>query len=133
MGVPLSRLILLHALWVRLLMSLRLANERTFLGYLRTGQAFAMLGVIIAQMMRLHHSPNPNPVIGFFVVSIPLSCVCHASAIVISAIGAARFLRHQREMARGFALSGGWEVKCVGILATLVSLLGGLMIAAYMK
>jgi len=26
---------------------LNAANERTFLGYLRTGQAFAMLGVIV--------------------------------------------------------------------------------------
>ncbi|EXJ96397.1 hypothetical protein A1O1_01523 [Capronia coronata CBS 617.96] len=99
-----------------------LANERTYLGYLRTGQAFAILGAVIAQVLRLHHSLTPNPVIGFFVVSVPLSCVCHVTAIIISALGALRFLRYQKEMARGYAVSGGWEIKCVGILATLIVL-----------
>ena len=98
-----------------------LANERTFLGYLRTGQAFAVMGVIIAQVMRLTHSPNPNPVLGFFVVSIPLSCDCHSTAIILSALGAIRFLRYQQEMARGHAVAGGWEIKFVGTLTTLVS------------
>jgi hypothetical protein len=80
-----------------------------------------MVGVIIAQLTRLQHSLHPNPVIGFFVVSVPLSCVCHASAVLISAFGAIRFLRLQKEMARGYAIAGGWELKCVGTLTTLVS------------
>ncbi|KAL2415741.1 hypothetical protein ABEF95_001724 [Exophiala dermatitidis] len=97
-----------------------LANERTFLGYLRTSQAFAVLGVVTAQVMRLQHSLAPSPIIGFFVISIPLSCVCHGTAIVITALGALRFLRCQKEMARGYALAGGWEIKCIGTLTTLV-------------
>ncbi|KAL6250273.1 hypothetical protein RBB50_002574 [Rhinocladiella similis] len=99
-----------------------LANERTFLGYLRTGQAFAMLGVIIAQVMRLQHSIAPNPVLGYFAISVPLSSVCHATAIAVSVVGAIRFFRYQKEMARGFAVSGGWEIKTVGTLATMVML-----------
>lgn len=98
-----------------------LANERTYLGYLRTAQAFAILGAVTAQVLRLQHSLAPNPVIGFFVVSVPLACVCHGTAIIISTLGALRFFRLQREMARGYAVVGGWEVKCVGALTTLVS------------
>jgi len=79
-----------------------------------------MLGVIIAQVMRLQHSLNPNPVLGYFVVSIPLSSVCHGSAIAVSAFGAIRFFRYQREMARGYAVCGGWEIKAIGTLTTLV-------------
>lgn len=79
-----------------------------------------MLGVIIAQVMRLQHSLNPNPIIGFFVISVPLSCVCHGAAIAVSLFGALRFLRYQKEMTRGYAVSGGWEIKCVGTLASLV-------------
>lgn len=71
--------------------------------------------------MRLQHSLAPSPIIGFFVISIPLSCVCHGTAIVITALGALRFLRCQKEMARGYALAGGWEIKCIGTLTTLVS------------
>lgn len=99
-----------------------LANERTFLGYLRTGQAFAMLGVIIAQVMRLQHSITPDPVLGYFAVSVPLSSACHASAIAVSLLGAIRFFRYQKEMARGYAVCGGWEIKTVGTLATMVCL-----------
>ncbi|KIX97786.1 uncharacterized protein Z520_06564 [Fonsecaea multimorphosa CBS 102226] len=97
-----------------------LANERTFLGYLRTAQAFAMVGVVIAQVFRLNHSLHPNPHLGFFVVGVPLSCVCHGSAILISGLGAFRFIRYQKAMARGYALSGGWEMTCIGMLTTLV-------------
>ncbi|KAI1614289.1 hypothetical protein EDD36DRAFT_222327 [Exophiala viscosa] len=97
-----------------------LANERTFLGYLRTGQAFAILGVIIAQLMQLQHSLHPNPVLGFFVVSVPLSSVCHGSAILISILGASRFFHWQQEMSRGYALFGGWELHSVAVLTTLV-------------
>lgn len=98
-----------------------LANERTFLGYLRTGQAFAMLGVVIAQLMRLQHSLTPNLVLGYFVISVPLSSICHIAAITIAFLGALRFIRVQNEMARGQAIAGGWEIKCVGTLASLVS------------
>ncbi|KIW26293.1 uncharacterized protein PV07_09398 [Cladophialophora immunda] len=99
-----------------------LANERTFLGYLRTAQAFAMVGVVIAQFFRLNHSLHPNTNLGFFVVGVPLSCVCHGSAILISGLGALRFIRCQKAMARGYALSGGWEMTCIGMLTTLILL-----------
>lgn len=70
--------------------------------------------------MRLQHSPTPNPVLGYFVISVPLACVCHASAISFSILGAVRYLRLQNEMARGQAVAGGWEVKCAGAITTLV-------------
>ncbi|KIW17615.1 hypothetical protein PV08_04810 [Exophiala spinifera] len=81
-----------------------------------------MLGVVIAQVMRLQHSLTPNPVLGYFAVSIPLSSACHASAIVVSVLGAIRFFQYQKEMARGYAVSGGWEIKTVGTLAAMVLL-----------
>lgn len=79
-----------------------------------------MMGVIIAQMMRLQHSLHPNPDIGFFVVSVPLSVVCHGSAILISVLGAIRFFHWQKEMDRGHSLVGGWELHSVGVLCILV-------------
>ncbi|EXJ53590.1 uncharacterized protein A1O5_13157 [Cladophialophora psammophila CBS 110553] len=85
-----------------------------------TTWAFAMVGVIIAQFFRLNHSLEPNPHLGFFLVGVPLSCVCHASAILISGLGALRFIRYQKAMARGDALSGGWEMTCIGVLTTLI-------------
>jgi hypothetical protein len=80
-----------------------------------------MLGVFIAQLMRLNHAPNPNPILGYFAVSIPLACICHVMAVIMTVVGCIRFLKYQKTMALGGALSGGWEVSTVGVLAFLVS------------
>ncbi|KAL8681643.1 MAG: hypothetical protein Q9186_002240 [Xanthomendoza sp. 1 TL-2023] len=86
------------------------ALERTYLGYLRTSLALAFLGVFIAQLFRLQHTENPNPVFGFFVLGIPLSCICTGAAILINLLGAYRFWRQQNAMLRGKIQCGGWEV-----------------------
>jgi hypothetical protein len=39
---------------------------------------------------------------------------------MLSVLGAFRYFRYQKEMARGYATAGGWEIKTVGTLATLV-------------
>lgn len=87
-----------------------LALERTYLGYFRTSLALAFLGVYIAQLFRLQHIENPNPVFGFFVLGIPLSCICTGAAIVVNLLGAYRFWRQQNAMLRGKIYGGGWEV-----------------------
>lgn len=38
-----------------------LANERTFLGWVRTSIALAIIGTVIAQLFRLQHSVSPKP------------------------------------------------------------------------
>ncbi|KAI9648016.1 hypothetical protein NHQ30_002644 [Ciborinia camelliae] len=91
-----------------------LALERTFLAYLRTSLALSMLGITITQLFRLQHSPNPNPVIGFFVLGKPLGCMCQFAAITTLLIGIFRSWRHQNAMLRGKALSGGFEVLIIG-------------------
>jgi uncharacterized membrane protein YidH (DUF202 family) len=97
------------------------ANERTFLGYLRTSQICSMMGVFIAQFFRLQHSSAPNPILGFYVVSIPLSGIFQILAILVLLIGAARFFKLQKTMALGKAISGGWELLVVGGLSFAVS------------
>lgn len=99
-----------------------IANERTALGWIRTAQAFAMLGVIIAQVTRLYRSLSPDPVLGFFVISIPLSSICHIMALLTTILGCYRFLHWQSEMARGNAISSGWEITVIFVLSLLVSL-----------
>jgi uncharacterized membrane protein YidH (DUF202 family) len=80
-----------------------------------------MLGVIISQLLRLNHTQQPNLVIGYFIVSMPLSLICHGYAVVITTLGAVRFLRHQKSMAQGKALSGGWEISSTALIVLLVS------------
>ncbi|ESZ91434.1 hypothetical protein SBOR_8181 [Sclerotinia borealis F-4128] len=92
-----------------------LALERTFLAYLRTSLALSMLGVSIAQLFRLQHSPTPNPLIGFFVLGKPLACICQVAAITTLLIGIIRSWRHQNAIVRGKALSGGFEVIFIGV------------------
>lgn len=99
----------------------RTANERTFLGYLRSSQMFSMMGVFVAQFFRLQHSLSPDPVFGFHVVSIPLSSVFHIAAILLILIGTVRFLKLQKTMAMGKAIAGGWEIYLAGGMAAAVS------------
>ncbi|APA09559.1 hypothetical protein sscle_05g043290 [Sclerotinia sclerotiorum 1980 UF-70] len=91
-----------------------LAVERTFLAFLRTSLALSMLGVSVAQLFRLQHSPTPNPLIGFFVLGKPLACICQVAAITTLLIGIFRSWRHQNAIVRGKALSGGLEVIIIG-------------------
>jgi uncharacterized membrane protein YidH (DUF202 family) len=97
------------------------ANERTFLGYLRTSLALAMLGVIVAQLYRLQHSPAPDPKFGYFVLSKPISCIFHASAICVALLGTVRFFRQQYAMDVGKVHAGGWELMIIGVYILLVS------------
>lgn len=80
-----------------------------------------MLGVFIAQLMRLNHASNPDLKIGFFIVSVPLASACQIMAIILTIIGSMRFLKYQKHMAVGLALSGGWEVGVFAILTLMVS------------
>lgn len=86
----------------------------------RSAQAFAMTGVLISQFMRVLHSVTPDPVFGFFVVSIPMSAMCHIMALIITVLGCYRFLHWQSEMTKGFAISSGWEMMTVFLLSLLV-------------
>ncbi|EME79230.1 uncharacterized protein MYCFIDRAFT_143425 [Pseudocercospora fijiensis CIRAD86] len=108
-----------------------LANERTFLGYLRTSVALSMLGTMIAQLYRLQHSPKPNPVFGYFVLGKPISAILQCMALCMLLLGAIRYFRQQAAMARGRVYAGGWEMWVIVGGMSLVSrdfylrLLGG--------
>ena len=79
-----------------------------------------MIGVIIAQLWRLQHSPTPDPVFGFYVLSIPISVIFQCSAIVVVSVGGWRFWRQQELMAVGRVKAGGWEVAVVGVGSLLL-------------
>ncbi|KAK4499689.1 hypothetical protein PRZ48_010207 [Zasmidium cellare] len=95
-----------------------LANERTFLGYLRTSVALSMLGAVIAQLYRLTHSPHPDPVFGFFVLSKPICGILQCSALGMVLLGAIRYFRQQAAMATGKVFAGGWEVLTIVIFSS---------------
>lgn len=97
------------------------ALERTFLSYLRTSLALAMVGVTTAQLFRLQHSLNPNPSIGYFVLGIPLAASFIGFGVVVLLVGAFRFWRQQNAMIRGRVRAGGWEITAVMVLSILVS------------
>ncbi|KAI7487998.1 hypothetical protein KC351_g2251 [Hortaea werneckii] len=107
-----------------------LANERTYLGYLRTSLALSMIGVIISQLYRLQHSPSPDLVYGYYVLSKPIASIFHASALGVILVGAVRFFRQQSAMSIGKVHTGGWEVLvvcgwvCLLLLAVLALHIG---------
>jgi hypothetical protein len=80
-----------------------------------------MLGVIIAQLYRLQHSESPDPNFGFYVLSKPISCIFHGSAICVALLGSVRFFRQQHAMAIGRIQAGGWEILVIGVYVLLVS------------
>ncbi|KAF2736609.1 hypothetical protein EJ04DRAFT_489485 [Polyplosphaeria fusca] len=97
-----------------------LALERTFLGYLRTSLAFAMSGVIIAQLFRLQHSISPSPSIGFFVLGIPLAATFIAFGALVLLFGAFRFWLQQNAMVRGKIYAGGWGILIIMGVSILI-------------
>lgn len=79
-----------------------------------------MLGVVIAQLYRLQHSPTPDPVFGYYVLSKPISCIFHGSAVCVTLLGAIRYFRQQHLMAIGKVQAGGWELMVIGTYILLV-------------
>jgi len=80
-----------------------------------------MLGVVIAQLYRLQHSQSPDPTFGYYVLSKPISCIFHASAICVALLGSVRFFRQQHAMAIGKVQAGGFEIMIIGVYVLLVS------------
>jgi uncharacterized membrane protein YidH (DUF202 family) len=124
-----DRLARLKAFWRREIsplvesQSLRdhLANERTFLAWLRTSVMLSMIGIFTTQLFILQSTHLPHMNLSFFVLGVPLGSLCQAAALVNMAVGAYRFWRHQSAMAKGQACAGGWELLLIGGLITLVS------------
>lgn len=114
-----SHVVQLTALYSRILF---VANERTFLGYLRTSLAFSMTAVIIAQLFKLQHAEAPDKIFGYYVLGTPLACVCIVAAVIVSILGSYRFWRQQNAMLRGKVHAGGWEVNAVGLTVFTVEL-----------
>lgn len=102
--------------------TIKKALERTFLAYFRTSLAFSMQGVLIAQLFHIQRfMANPTPRFGFYIVGVPLSVLCHCTAILVVGMGAHRFWRQQSAIALGKVHAGGWELNCIGALTAGVS------------
>lgn len=97
-----------------------LANERTFLGFLRTSLALSIMGIIVAQFMRLEHTMHPDKAFGYFILSKPLAAILQGAALCTTLLGACRFWRQQSAMAIGKAHAGGWEITALGAGTLLV-------------
>jgi hypothetical protein len=80
-----------------------------------------MLGVVVAQLYRLQHSPTPDPKFGYFVLSKPIACIFQVSAVCVTLLGCVRFFRQQYAMSIGKVRAGGWEMMIIGVYVLLVS------------
>ena len=77
-----------------------LANERVFLGYVRTGSALANFAITILQLYRLKHDPAPKDELSDYDLGIPLASTTLFLAIAITIAGTWRFFACQSAMAR---------------------------------
>ncbi|CAG8618162.1 6286_t:CDS:2, partial [Ambispora leptoticha] len=93
-----------------------LANERTFLAWLRTSLAFISIGVAITQLFRLNVKPDEAK------MGKPLGVIFIVLGIVFLSFGLIRYFRSQSVMTRGkFPASRGTIV--IGTIITMLSLL----------
>lgn len=111
-----------------------LANERTYLAYMRTSLALSMMGVTISQLLRLQHSITPSHVYGYYILGRPLGVFFQVVAMILSVIGGHRYWRQQMSMARGKVWAGGWEIYLI-MLSMLMLMCGifALLLAADVK
>ncbi|KAK6363016.1 hypothetical protein TWF730_000465 [Orbilia blumenaviensis] len=113
-----------------------LALERTFLGWLRTSGAFAMTGVLLAQISVIVHKneeqalkaglvfrDSSSPTLSIHNTARILSALTVGIALVTMSIGVLRFYFGQKALIEGFAVSGGWP-----IIGLAVFVLGYLLI-----
>jgi uncharacterized membrane protein YidH (DUF202 family) len=98
-----------------------LANERTFLAWVRTSLALSMMGVVTTQLFTLQASHVPNMNLSFFSLGEPLGCVCQGAALVNVLIGAYRFWYQQSAMVKGLATGGGYDLLFITLLVVSVS------------
>ncbi|KAK1731965.1 uncharacterized protein BDZ83DRAFT_11142 [Colletotrichum acutatum] len=89
-----------------------LAIERTFLGYLRTSLATAVLGTMVAQLFALQALDTG---FGYTAVGKPLATLCYSFSICIVLLGAFRAWRLQHAMFAGKALAGGFELTTLAL------------------
>lgn len=84
--------------------------------------AFAILGIVIAQLFRLPHEQSTGSREGIHALGTPLACICIGAAIIITMLGAFRFWRQQNALVRGKVHAGGWEMNIVACIAVIVYL-----------
>ncbi|OAP56088.1 hypothetical protein AYL99_09267 [Fonsecaea erecta] len=88
-----------------------LANERVFLGYIRTSSALANFAITILQLYRLKHDPVPPGELSDYNLGIPLAVVTLVIGFAITLVGAWRFFACQSAMAqRKQIVTSGWVV-----------------------
>ena len=80
-----------------------------------------MSGVLIAQLFRLQNPANPDPTTQYLVLGHSLGVACQAVAIALAIIGAHRYWRQQKALAREKVRAGGWEIAFSGVAILLVS------------
>lgn len=97
------------------------ANERTYLGYLRSSLALSVIGVLIAQLYTIQHAPDTDPVFGYYVLGKPVATIVQASALLVALLGTSRFWRQQNAMVQGKVLVGGLEVQVIALWCFVVS------------
>lgn len=98
-----------------------LANERVFLGYIRTSSAFANFAVVILQLYRLNRSSAPADRLSDFDLGIPFATATLVIGTSVALIGAARFFICQNAMIRGRAIGSGLVVVIFIAATSLVS------------
>ena len=89
-----------------------LALERTYLGWLRTSIALVSLGVVVTQLFVLKDLDRTKGII--------LGCLLAGSGIFILFGAAIRYFRAQELLAKGKALTGGWEAIGLWLLLLVV-------------
>lgn len=80
----------------------------------------SVVGTMVAQLFTINHETSHGSGFGYFAAGKPLAVTCYAFSIGTILLGAVRSWRHQHTMLSGRALSGGFEIHCLGICSFLV-------------
>ena len=98
------------------------ALERTYLAYIRTSIALALTGTLVAQFAVLSDRMYTAQGVSMKQVGTPIAVTLDVMALIVAAVGGARYMRQQSLLIQKRWVTGGFDILTIFALAILVGL-----------
>jgi len=99
-----------------------LALERTYLAYIRTSIALALTGTLVAQFAVLSDRMYTAQGVSMKQVGTPIAATLDVMALIVAAVGGARYMRQQSLLIQKRWVTGGFDILTIFALAIIANI-----------